>query len=118
MKTLVRRSVKDDLKKIRQRLGITQEEAAYILGTTTTTLSRWVNNRTAEPDPAHQEKIQNILTILAEADEAIRPEGVSDWFKEPHAFLSDLRPLDLLRSPSGATKVRDILGAMRWGLAA
>src|SRR5260370_1426561 len=118
MKTPVRNPIKDDLKKIRGRLGITQEEAAYILGTTTTTLSRWANNRTTEPDPAHQEKLQNILAILDEAGEAIRPDGITWRFKTPHAFLSDLRPLDLLRSSSGAIKVRELLGAMRWGLPA
>lgn len=118
MKTLDKNPVKKHVRILRQALGLTQDEAAHILGVTTTTLSRWANNRTAEPDPTHEAKIELLMEILKESQEALKPEGLAWWFKTPNPFLGDLRPLDLLRSPSGAAKVRNLIGAMRWGLAA
>ena len=118
MKTLEKNPIKQHVRLLRQTLGLTQEEAAYILGVTTTTLSRWANNRTSEPDPAHEAKIEMLIEVLKEAQEAIKSEGLIWWFRTPNPFLGDLRPLDLLRSPSGATKVRNLIGTMRWGLAA
>lgn len=118
MKTLEKNPVKQHVQALRKSLGLTQDEAAFILGVTTTTLSRWANNRTTEPDPAHVARIELLMEILRDAREAMKPEGLIWWFKTSNPFLGDLRPLDLLKSPSGAAKVRNLLGAMRWGLAA
>ena len=117
-KTLEKPSIAKEVRTIRIRLGLSQEEAAFILGVTTTTLSRWVNRRTAEPDPVHQGRLEMILDLLREAGEVIKPAALGWWFKTPHPMLNDLRPLDLLRSPSGFKKVRDMLFSMRWGLPA
>jgi uncharacterized protein (DUF2384 family) len=116
LKTPEKTNVHAELNKLRHSLGISQEEAAYILGTTTTTLSRWVNKKTAQPDPVHQEKLDRLVSVLEQASRAIRPQGVSRWFKTPTPLLSDLRPLDLLRSNSGLERVRTLLTSMEWGL--
>lgn len=118
LKTLERPALSKEVHAIRKQLGLSQEEAAFILGVTTTTLSRWTNHKTAEPDPAHQVRLQAILDLLREAKEVIKPDAVAWWFNAPHSILNDLRPLDLLRSPSGFKKVKDLLFSMRWGLAA
>ena len=58
-------------------------------------------------------------TVYAEQTlSIIKPDAVAWWFKTPHSILNDLRPLDLLRSPSGFKKVKDLLFSMRWGLPA
>jgi transcriptional regulator with XRE-family HTH domain len=118
MKTIAKTPVQGKLTNLRQALGLSQEEAAHLLGVTTTTLSRWANNRTDRLDAAHEARLDFLLSILREAQEAIKPEGVSWWFKTAHPYLSDLRPMDLLLSSSGTEKVRSLLGAMRWGLPA
>jgi transcriptional regulator with XRE-family HTH domain len=117
-KTLEMSSLRDDIKTLRKQLQLTQEEAAHLLGVTVTTLSRWTNGRTEDPDPIHREKTQIFLSLLKEANEAIKPGGIAWWFRTPHPYLSDLSPLDLMRSSSGIDKVRSLLGSMRWGLPA
>jgi putative toxin-antitoxin system antitoxin component (TIGR02293 family) len=106
------------LLELRQTLNLSQEEAAQLIGVTSTTLSRWTNRHTARMDTAHEARLDLLLALLNEAKETIKAEGVAGWFKTPHPYLSDLRPLDLLGSPSGTAKVQAMLGAMRWGLPA
>lgn len=115
-KTLERATVREKLQRLRKYFGISQEEAAYILGTTATTLSRWMNKRTAEPDPAHQEKLERLLVLVEQSERAIKPEAIVRWFKTPHPLLSDLCPMDLLRSTTGLEKVQTLLTSMEWGL--
>ena len=117
-KTMRFKSRGDNIKVLRKELHLSQEEMAHLLGVTVTTLSRWANDRVAEPDPAHQERIATLMDLVAEAKKAIRPEGVAWWFRTPHPYLSDLSPLDLLPSLSGMAKVRSMLGSMVWGLPA
>ena len=115
-KTLEASSLHDHIKTLRKQLKLTQEEMAYLLGVTVTTLSRWATRRTAEPDPAHQEKMERLLAISRQAAKVIRPIGLERWFKTPHPLLLDLRPLDLLRSAAGLEKVQSLLNSMEWGL--
>lgn len=116
MKTIDRNPIQHKVMQLRETLGITQEEAAHLVGVASTTLSRWANQRSHRLDAVHEARLDSLLNILAEAKEAIRPEGISWWFKEPNPQLSDLRPIDLLHSASGTQKVQMLLGAMRWGL--
>jgi transcriptional regulator with XRE-family HTH domain len=109
--TLVR-----EVQDLRKQLGISQEKAASVLRVTTTTLSRWANGKTTEPNTLHQEWGEALKDLLKEAGEVINPKEVAWWFSTPNALLSDLRPLDLLGSPAGYKKVKNLLFAMRWGL--
>jgi uncharacterized protein (DUF2384 family) len=118
MKTIEKNAVRRSVAAIREQLQLSQEEAAGLIGTTATTLSRWANYRTPEPHTIYQERIQRIMALLAEAREVINPEGLAWWFKTEHPQLSDLRPIDLLRSVSGVDRVRTLLASMRWGLPA
>jgi putative toxin-antitoxin system antitoxin component (TIGR02293 family) len=113
---LDRPSALEEVQSIRKQLGLSQEEIAFILGVTTTTLSRWATRKTLEPDLLHQDKIQTLVELLRDAAEVINPKAMAWWFKTPLAILNDLRPLDLLRSPSGFKKVKNLLFSMRWGL--
>lgn len=110
-KTLVR-----EVQDLRKQLGVSQEKAASVLRVTTTTLSRWANGKTVEPSPLHQEWSETLKELLKEAGEVINPKAVAWWFSTPNALLSDLRPLDLLGSPAGYKRVKNLLFAMRWGL--
>jgi transcriptional regulator with XRE-family HTH domain len=105
-----------EVQDLRKQLGISQEKAAAILRVTTTTLSRWANGKTTEPHPLHQEWSDALNDLLKEASEVINPKSVAWWFNTPNALLSDLRPLDLLGSPAGYKKVKNLLFSMRWGL--
>lgn len=115
-KLLEKKTIFDDVQNIRKQLELSQEEVAFILGVTTTTISRWANHKTSDPDIVHQGRIEMLVNLFQEAKEVIQPKAVSRWFKTPNAILNDLRPLDLLRSPSGFKKVKEVLFSMRWGL--
>jgi DNA-binding transcriptional regulator YiaG len=115
-KTLEKVSLRESIKTLRKQLKLNQEETAHVLGVTVTTLSRWATQRTAEPDPAHQEKVERLLSMSQQAAKVIKPAGLERWFKTPHPLLLDLRPLDLLRSAPGLEKVRSLLNSMEWGL--
>ena len=115
-KLLEKSTILNDIQNLRKHLELSQEEVAFILGVTITTISRWSTNKTTEPDTIHQNRIDALKNLLQEAQEVIRPDAISWWFKTPNAVLNDLRPLDLLRSPSGFKKVKEVLFAMRWGL--
>jgi len=109
-------SLHEKIKMLRQRLKLSQQETAHLLGVTVTTLSRWATQRTAEPDPAHREKIERLLALSEQAAKVIKPLGMVRWFKEPHPLLLDLRPIDLLGSLAGFEKVKSLLTSMEWGL--
>ncbi len=117
-KTVEMASLHDSIKTIRKQLHLSQEEMARLLGVTVTTLSRWANDRTREPDPSHRDRLNALLAVVEEANEAIKPKGIVWWFRAPHPYLSDLSPMDLLHSATGLAKVKTILGSMRWGLTA
>ena len=118
MKTVDKNPVQEKLIQLRKSLQITQDEAAGLIGVTSTTLSRWTHQRNIRMDAAHETRLEFLLGLIRDAQEAIRAEGIPWWFKTPHPYLSDLRPLDRLRSSSGTQKVQSLLGAMRWGLPA
>src|SRR5258708_9761167 len=115
-KTQGRTSLRGRIKDLRKQLKLNQEETAHVLGVTVTTLSRWATQRTAEPDPAHQEKVERLLAVSRQAAKVIRPAGLERWFKTPHPLLLDLRPVDLLRSAAGLEQIEGFLNSMEWGL--
>ncbi|MFH1902125.1 MAG: helix-turn-helix domain-containing protein [Candidatus Omnitrophota bacterium] len=51
------RKVKLDIKKIRNKLNLTQEQLAYELGVSWTTISRWENDK-VKPSPLALKQIQ------------------------------------------------------------
>lgn len=49
-----------DIKSIRQRLNLTQEQLAYKLGVSWTTVARWEGGK-GKPSPLAQKAIDNLL---------------------------------------------------------
>jgi DNA-binding transcriptional regulator YiaG len=50
----------EEIKKIRESLGLTQEKFARLLNVTTTSINRWENG-VAKPSPLAVEKIQSCI---------------------------------------------------------
>jgi uncharacterized protein (DUF2384 family) len=58
------------------------------------------------------------LGLMQAVRKALAPDAVAAWFRTPNPVLADLRPLDLLASRTGQSRVKALLGKIRWGIPA
>lgn len=106
------------LTKLQKELSLSQEDLAHVLGVSSRNLARWLGGDVENPGESHLQNLQEIEQIMAEAEKALAKDAIADWFHTPNAVLADLRPLDLLRSRTGQTRVKALLGKIRWGIPA
>ena len=104
------------LQRVQKELDLSQEDMARILSISSRNFGRWLSGEVENPGEAHLQSLQEIEAIVDEARKALKPEFVAVWFRTPNSTVADLRPLDLLSSRSGQSRVRDLLGAIRWGI--
>ncbi|MFH1724705.1 MAG: antitoxin Xre/MbcA/ParS toxin-binding domain-containing protein [Elusimicrobiota bacterium] len=104
------------LARLQERLGLSQEELARILGVSSRNLSRWLSGEIGNPGESHFQNLLAIEEIVGEAGKALKPDKIALWFRTPNPALADLRPLDLLASRSGQARVKSLLGQVRWGI--
>lgn len=103
---------------VQKELALSQEDLARILGVSVRNLARWLAGQVDNPGEAHLQNLREIEQIIEEARKALAPDAVAAWFRTPNPVLADLRPLDLLASRTGQSRVKALLGKIRWGIPA
>lgn len=104
------------LARLQERLDLSQEDLARILGVSSRNLSRWLSGETENPGESHLQNLLVIEEIIGEAAKSLKPDKIAVWFRNPNPVLADLRPLDLLASRSGQARVKSLLAQIRWGI--
>lgn len=102
------------IRKLRKRLGATQEEFAQVLGVAASSVHRWEAGRVA-PDRKTREKLASLLPILGLLDRHFRMEGRVQFFKTPQPRLEGDRPLDLLGLPSAVKRIEGLIKSILAG---
>lgn len=102
------------IRRLRSRLGLTQEQYARLLGVTWTTVSRWERGQ-AKPDAKGLAKLSRLQELLDLIGDAIRPEDVPRFLTAPHAELKGYPPVDLLENDFGLEAVKSLVVAAQSG---
>ena len=102
------------VRRLRARLGLTQEQYARLLGVTWTTVSRWERGQ-AKPDAKGLAKLGRLQEILNLIGDAIRPQDLPRFLTAPHAELKGYPPVDLLENDFGFEAVKSLVLAAQSG---
>jgi putative toxin-antitoxin system antitoxin component (TIGR02293 family) len=89
------------------RAELDQSDIARVLDTNPRTVARWLQ-RASAPRPDARERLLELLAVLEELSEVLRPQAAHDWLFTPNPLLDHYKPVDLLRDG----KPRPVLGAI------
>ena len=86
-----------DVKKLRMKAKLSQEDLAKLLGTSWVTVSRWERS-IAEPAPEKLARLHRLKELLNRIGNSIPEEELVPFLTTPHALLRGHRPVELLES--------------------
>jgi len=86
-----------NVKAIREKTGLSQEQLAQLLGISWVSVSRWERN-VAQPSSAAAARLQRLRELLARIGRALPKEEVPRFLRTPQPLLRGYRPIDLLES--------------------
>ena len=101
--------------RLQELLGLTDEQAARLLGRSRSTYSRYRNQDTelGVPEAERAVRYARLLALAAETFGGL--EEAAAWMEEPNLALGDDTPLDMAETDPGATMVRDLLLGIQHG---
>lgn len=100
---------------IRHRMGLSLEEFAHVVPKSFRTVFRWEHAET-EPDELAVLRLRELADVLALAERVLAPGRVGAWLKTPNGSLGGVAPYQVLRTPGGVQRVKDVLTALEWGI--
>ena len=101
--------------RLQELLGLTDAQAARLIGRSRSTYSRH-RNQDKELGVPEAERAVRYARLLALAAETFgRLDDASAWMQEPNRALGNDTPLDMAETDPGATMVRDLLLGIQHG---
>ena len=101
--------------RLQELLGLTDEQAARLIGRSRSTYSRH-RNQEKTLGVAEAERAVRYARLLALAAETFGSlEDAAAWMQEPNLALGDDTPLEMAETDPGATMVRDLLLSVQHG---
>ncbi|MGH9455417.1 MAG: hypothetical protein ACRD2O_15760 [Terriglobia bacterium] len=100
---------------LKEVLGLSDTEMAYLLGVSVETLRKWLRD---ENDVHAMESVRfhRLLNLTQLAKGVIRPDRLGHWVHHENLALGRLRPLNLLADPAGCDMVNSVLEDLRSGI--
>jgi DNA-binding transcriptional regulator YiaG len=86
-----------DVRALRERAGLSQENLARVLDTTWGTVSRWERG-VAKPEPDIEARLGRLARLIGVIGRALQPEALPRFLATPHPLLRGFAPVDLLKS--------------------
>ncbi|MBA7534036.1 hypothetical protein ES705_26282 [subsurface metagenome] len=112
----VKKNEKKDILTLRKKLGCSQEKLARIIGITSTTVSRWENNRSI-PSTLANKGVLELEKIIDKMDGVIKKGEEAEWLNTHHGELDNNTPLEVIsKGPEGAREVLGLLEGIEQGL--
>ena len=103
-------------RKIRDKLGCSQEMIAHILGVSSQTVFRW-EKRSNHPSPLAKQRLAELQKVIRKMRGVIKHGKESAWLNSPNEDLSGKTPLqEMTRGSEGVEEVLDLLGRAEWGI--
>ena len=103
-----------DVKGLRHKAKLSQEELAKVLGTSWVTVSRW-ERRAAEPDQNKLARLRRLKVLIERIGKAIAEQDLVAFLTTPHPLLRGYRPVDLLESDYSFEDLLDFVEAAKSG---
>ncbi len=102
------------VRRVAERLGISQKDLARILGVSPATVSRFGGGRTIDPAAKEGELALLLIRVFRSLDTMVGgdEQKARAWFRAPCAPLAGV-PSELVSRVSGLTAVAEYLDAMR-----
>lgn len=101
--------------KIMEVTGLTKKEIVDVLPVSMKTIERLDPNTYV--DNVLAEHLMSIAKVAKEGGELFPDTKIfSQWLKTPHAVLSGLEPVEILRTVIGCHIVVDLLGRIKYGV--
>jgi len=89
-----------DVKKLRNKTHLSQEQLARILRTSWVSVSRW-ERHVARPSTNAETRIRRLSELLTRIGAALPPEEIPRFMETPQPLLRGYRPVELLESDYG-----------------
>lgn len=105
----------DDVKELREALGLTQEEFARMLGVSARTVSRWERGE-SEPTPLALRGIRRWQRLLARLQEVFTTEAVPQWLHLSNESLGGRTPFEVACTIGGEEEILNLIGRLEWGI--
>ena len=86
-----------NVKNLRRRAKLSQEELARILETSWVTISRW-ERKTAIPHAEAEARLRRLSELLRHIGKALPAQEVPRFLATPHPLLRNYPPVELLKS--------------------
>lgn len=110
-------AIAKEILKLREALGLTQEDLAQLLGMAVRTVSRWEQGA-SEPQPLALKEIRRWQRLVNRLHELFRPEALPHWFRRPNEALGGKTPWSLTRSEDGIERLSELAHQVEWGIPA
>lgn len=103
--------------RLMETLDVGRNEAARLLGISTRTLARRLEEGRLKP--AESDRLYRYAHLLERATAVLgETEAARKWLKEPQWSLGDRVPLRFAETAAGAREVEDLLGRIEYGVLA
>jgi len=100
-----------------EHMGLTQQEAAALLGLPLRTFQRWLGAPAKKLDPTTGGRYYRAIKIVQHAAELLGSTSATlEWLRSPQRALGFRVPLELLATEPGAEAVEDLLGRIEYGV--
>jgi transcriptional regulator with XRE-family HTH domain len=86
-----------NVKAIREKMGMSQEQLAQLLGTSWVSVSRW-ERKVAQPSSASATRLHRLRQLLTRIGHALPKEEIPRFLQTAQPLLRGYRPIDLLDS--------------------
>ena len=100
-----------------EQIGLTQQEAAALLGLPLRTFQRWLSGPEKRLDPTIGGRYYRAIKVVQHATTLLGSMTTTlEWLRSPQRALGFRVPLELLATEPGAEAVEDLLGRIEYGV--
>jgi putative toxin-antitoxin system antitoxin component (TIGR02293 family) len=100
-----------------EQIGLTQQEAAALLGVPLRTFQRWLGGPEKRLDSTTGGRYYRALKIIQHATMLLGSMATTlEWLRSPQRALGFRVPLELLATEPGSEAVEDLLGRIEYGV--
>ena len=103
-----------NVKNLRKRTELSQEELARILETSWVTVSRW-ERKIAAPNPEAETRLRRLSELLRRIGRVLPAQEILRFLETPHPLLRNCPPMDLLKSDYAFQQLVDFVEGAKSG---
>ncbi|OFW02905.1 MAG: hypothetical protein A3G20_09225 [Acidobacteria bacterium RIFCSPLOWO2_12_FULL_59_11] len=89
-----------NIKKLRQKTQLSQEQFARLVNTSWATISRWERN-VSKPNQDAETELHRLRELVERIGKALPPDQLYRFLETPNPYFRNHRPIELLKSDYG-----------------